>query len=224
MKKQKISKYRLMSVVVLALMFFLFMKNTSAEGKGIFEVLIPLFFYLGSAVFFLAGPGLEKKEEEKKRREEFKKAYPEFALKMSMLIQAGFAPKAALEKIGKSYLQRKTQQKGKANLFYEEILCTLREMQSGTAETEAYERLGKRSRLMEMVRLCGLMIRNVKRGSGGLADELKEESRRALNARQEMVKKRGEVAGTKLLFPMMLFLLIVMVIILYPGFVTIAGL
>lgn len=224
MKKRRISKYRLIAVVVLILMFFLFMRNTASVGKEKAEIYLPLILYFSAGVFFVFGRQVERKEEEKRRREEYKKEYPEFALKMSMLIRAGFTPRAALEKIGKGYSARKSVQKGKKNPFYEDILTALREMESGISEIEAYERLGKRCNLMEMIRFCGLMIRNVKRGSVGLADELKEESRRAISAKREMERKNGEVAGTKLLFPMMIFLLIVMVIILYPGFTAIAAL
>ena len=37
---------------------------------------------------------------------------------------------------------------------------------------------------------------------------------------KETVKKQGETAGTKLLFPMLILLLIVMVIIMVPAFST----
>lgn len=210
-------------MAILVLMFFLYMKNVSSVNSHRTEVILPMLLYCLSGVFYVYAPGIEKREEENRIREEYKKEYPEFALKMSMLIRAGFAPRAALEKIGKGYSRRKKAEKGKKNLLCEEILTTLREMESGVSEIDAYERLGKRSNLMEMIRFCGLMIRNVKRGSTGLADELKEESRKAISSKREMERKKGEVAGTKLLFPMMLFLLVVMIIILYPGFTTIAA-
>ena len=223
MKKHRISKYRLIAIALLIMMFILYMKNVSSGLKAKAEIYIPLVLYCASGLFFIYGPGVERREEENRRKDSIKNEYPEFALKMSMLIRAGFSPKAALTKVGNAYSRRKKAEKGKKVIFYEEILTALREMESGIPETEAYERLGKRCGLMEMIRFCGLMIRNVKRGSMGLADELKEESRRAIQSKREMERKKGEVAGTKLLFPMMLFLLIVMIIILYPGFTTIAA-
>ena len=38
---------------------------------------------------------------------------------------------------------------------------------------------------------------------------------KAASAKQELIRKRGETAGTKLLFPMMLFLLIVMIVSIF---------
>ena len=216
MKKQKIDKYRLISPVITAFMFLVFMRNT-VSGKSVTEVVIPLLLMLMGFVLFFAGPKIEKKEQKKKREESLKKEFPEFALKVSMLIRAGFSPKASLERMANGYPGRK-----KKSVLMEEVITTLREMESGVPEIQAYENFAARCGLLEVIRFSGLLIRDIKRGSSCLSEELKEESRKAMEAQKEIIKKRGETAGTKLLFPIMLFLLIVMVIILYPAFTTIA--
>ena len=91
-------------------------------------------------------------------------------------------------------------------------------MGSGISEKDAYENLSNRCSLPEVSRLCSLLIRNLKRGSEGLGNEIRREGHNALLSRKEIFQKRGEIAGTKLLIPMMLYLLIVMVLILYPAF------
>ena len=159
-------------------------------SDGIKSVVPFIFLILGIILFFF-GDVLEKRENKKKREEELKNSFPEFALKVSMLIR-------------------------------EEVLISLREMESGVSQKDAYEHFEKRCNVFEITRFSGLLIRAVKRGNTALGEELKEESQRAVLAKQELIRKRGETAGTKLLFPMMLFLLIVMIIILYPAFTSLS--
>ena len=178
----------------------------------------PLLLIPVSVVIFFWGGRMEGMEKRKKRKEQFKETYPELAIKISMLIQAGFTPRGSLERIGKRYLAQCSRGERTVNPLYDEIIVTLREMGSGVSEKTAYENLGNRCNLPEISRLCSLMIRSIKRGSDSLGAEIRSEGQRAVMAKRELIQKKGEVASTKLLFPMMLFLLIVMVMILYPAF------
>ena len=199
--KKKFGKYRTVAVLLLLLSAGYFLKNMRTGSLsffwqgGIKNYLMAAFF--PAAIFlFVRGKTLEVNEAKKKRTEDIKKAYPEFALKVSMLIRAGFTPRGAFEKIGRNYIKKQQREKTIKNDLYEEVVYSIREMQSGTSEKDAYEHFEKR---------CG---------------ELKEESNRAVAALRESVRKQSEKAGTKLLFPMVLYLLIVMVMILYPAFET----
>ena len=57
-------------------------------------------------------------------------------------------------------------------------------------------------------------------GLGTILESLREESRKANEEKRNLVKRKGEEAGTKLLFPMILLLGIVMVLILVPAVFT----
>ena len=208
-------------MAVMALMFLVFMKNTRA-GKSVTEVAIPILLMLFGCGLFILAPKVEQRERKKSREEKIRKEFPEFALKVSMLIRAGFSPKSAFEKMDRGYRKNRKTSKKKSVLM-EEVNTTLREMESGIPEIQAYERFAERCGMLEVIRFSGLLIRDIKRGSSCLSEELKEESKKAMNAQRALVRKRGEVAGTKLLFPIMIFLLIVMVIILYPAFTTISA-
>ena len=65
-----------------------------------------------------------------------------------------------------------------------------------------------------------LIVQNLRKGSSGLRQMLEKEVADAFVLRKNLAKKAGEEAGTKILFPMMLMLCIVMVIILVPAFLT----
>jgi len=63
-----------------------------------------------------------------------------------------------------------------------------------------------------------LLASNLRKGQEGLSALLREEASIAMAQRREIIRKKGETAGTKLLFPMLLLLLIVFVVIMVPAF------
>lgn len=210
----RFGKYRWMAVALLVPAILFLVKHSANSLKD----WVPALFLPISVILFVTGNKIEERETLKQRKENLKKSFPEFAMKISMLIRAGYSPRGAMEKVAGNYLKKRKGRVGPEDPLYEEVVMALREMESGTSETEAYEHLEQRCGVFEISRFCGFLIRAVKRGAAGLGEELKEESRKAVSAQKEIVRKKGETAGTRLLFPMMLFLLIVMVMILYPAF------
>ena len=94
------------------------------------------------------------------------------------------------------------------------------EMKDGVSESRALEHFGKRCRLLPYLRFASVMTQNLKKGAEGILAILEKESLEALEQRKERALQLGERAGTKLLFPMMLMLGIVMAIIMVPAFMT----
>lgn len=70
------------------------------------------------------------------------------------------------------------------------------------------------------MRFTALLAQYHKSGSFGLKNALKEETYQALQERKERAKRLGEEAGTKLLLPMTLMLVLVMIIIMIPAFTS----
>ena len=101
-----------------------------------------------------------------------------------------------------------------------EVLIGVRELENGVAQREVYEHFGRRCGIRETQKFGNLMSRNLRKGSEGLKGALREEAAEAMELHKEQIKKQGETAGTKLLFPMLILLLIVMVIIMVPAFGT----
>lgn len=124
----------------------------------------------------------------------------------------------AWEKICADYEIRKSE--GKRNYAYEEMQIAGQEMKSGISEMSAYERFGKRCGIQLYSKFSALLTQNLRKGSTKLGPLLKEESRLAFEERKNAARKAGEEAGTKLLFPMMMMLCVVMLMILLPAFMT----
>lgn len=165
-------------------------------------------------IYFEMDSQIHKKAEE--RRNQLVTDYPDLLWKMTMLLGAGLTLKGTFLRMGNQYQREKRN----VHYVYEEILYTCREMESGIAEAEAYERFGRRCQLPEYIRLGSLLSQNLKKGTRGLTALLEEEAAASMTERKNNARKLGERAGTKLLFPMILMLGIVMVILIVPAFLA----
>lgn len=164
-----------------------------------------------------------KDEKIKKELEERKKQmlldYSEIVSKLSLLLGAGMTIRMSLEKIARDY-DSKRKKGGEQRYAYNEILYICREMQGGMSEHAAIDMLGNRCQIPCYMKLCTLLQQNLKKGSGGMAQSLSYEVGLAFEERKNIARKFGEEAGTKLLFPMILMLVIVMVVLVVPAFMS----
>ena len=156
---------------------------------------------------------IEAGSEERKRREQIRKDYPEFAVKYALLIGAGLPNRQTMEKIVSDYRQRSTK-----SPLYEEMAVALSEIKSGLSQSEALNNLAARCQVREVTQFVSLLNQNIRKGGDKLECEIKKEAMESLESKKEDVRKRAEQAGTKLLIPMTLLLIIVFVLIIYPAF------
>ena len=154
-----------------------------------------------------------------RKNEELEKEYPEIISKLVLYMGAGMTSRGAFFKIADDYRVTK-RKKGKEKYAYEEIVYICNKMSSGSSEKEAYECLGKRCKLAPYKKLITLLTQNLQKGSSVLLKSLKEESEKALEERKTQAKRKGEKAETQLLLPMMIMLGIVMIIIMFPAYMS----
>lgn len=166
---------------------------------------------------------LEKQNEEKRsreRKEQMLLDYPEIISQFTMLMGAGMTAKNVWKKIAEDY-QEKKRETGRERAAYEEILYTWKEMQSKIPETECYERFARRCDLVPYMKMGALLAQNLRKGAKGLAEMLYMEAVQALEDRKSRARRLGEEAGTKLLVPMLMMLVIVLTIVIVPAFLSI---
>lgn len=72
----------------------------------------------------------------------------------------------------------------------------------------------------EYIRLGTVLSQNLRKGTKGLNTMLEQEAAASFMERKNNARKLGEKAGTKLLFPMLLMLGIVLVILMVPAFLS----
>lgn len=155
-----------------------------------------------------------KRKAEKFRIKQMQYSYSEVVSKLTLLIGAGMSVRRAWEKIALDYEKKRDKN---INFAYEEMLVTLRGLQSGVPEKTAYSEFGRRCGTKEYRKLGTLLEQNVRKGTKGLTELLEQESSEAFEQRKNLARQLGEEAGTKLLLPMLLMLVIVMVIVMVPA-------
>ncbi len=186
-------------------------------GKRTGALILFLAFLCGGAVY--AGRDRDLNEKLREREKEMLRDYPEILSKMTLLFSAGMTMRGTIEKLVRDYEKRQAKT-GKKTYAYEELKVTLYEMNSGIPESQAYENLGNRAGIRHYSRLGSMLSQNLRKGSAGLLHALEQESAEAFAERKASARKRGEEAGTKLLLPMGIMLMIVMVIVIVPAFLS----
>lgn len=189
------------------------MGSESSFGIGVFSLLCTVL------VLLLYKQQQNMKEQCEKRERQMKADYPEIISKLVVLIRAGLPVRRAWLRMAEDY-QREKARHGKSRFAWEEICLTAREMQNGKNESEAYLHFGKRCEQHLYMKLGSLLEQNLKKGNASLAVLLENERIQALEERRRQVKAAGEVAGTKLMMPMIALFALVLLIIMVPSFMT----
>lgn len=170
-------------------------------------------------VLLAAGGYISKSEEFKKAEQDRKRQlildYPDVVFKLGMLLNAGLTIENAFTRIAEEYQQTKSE--GKIRWAYEEMTVACNEMKSGISEAKAYERFGRRCEHTCYIRLGTILSGSLQKSSEGMTKLLLDEAAEAMEERRQLAKKMGEEAGTKLLFPMILMLMVVLVILIVPA-------
>ena len=165
-------------------------------------------------------PGERLKARMKRRDEELRRSYPNLLSKLGTLISAGMSTYSAWMRVVKDYEDGLKEGRRKPEFAYEEMKITSYEIRSGTAEDQAYAAYGKRCGLHTYIKFGNMLGQNIRQGISGLTEALREEMSKALEERKNEALRLGEVAGTRLLFPMLMMLGVVIVSLIVPAFLS----
>lgn len=168
------------------------------------------------AMFFLRD--LDIKDKLRDRHEEMVSDYPKILNKFVLLLRAGLGNVKALERIILEYDAR-----GEYRYAYEEIKYMLYRIRLGEGEEKAYENYAKGCNEMCYSKFAGMLAENLRRGNLNLGDELSDELNKAWKERENVLRIKGERVGTKLVIPMILILIITLVMIVVPAFMSMKG-
>lgn len=185
-------------------------KNTRAFGV--------LILGLGGSLIIIVSASQRKKEEEKKTARQMQIDYPQIINKFNLYIRAGMTIRRAWFCIAEEYEKRRGNVRRQA---YEEMMYTMYQIRGGAPEGECYEAYGSRCRIPAYRKFGTLLSQNLRKGSKGLTELLGREAQEAFEDRKNLAKKLGEEAGTKLMIPMFLMLIIVFAIVIVPAFFSI---
>ncbi|MDO4266475.1 MAG: type II secretion system F family protein [Eubacteriales bacterium] len=170
-----------------------------------------------AAVLLFARERTNADKKQKERAAELMIDYSELVSKLTVYLGAGLTIRNAWQRIAGSYQEARRDGTSEKRFLYEEMLTALEDMQKGIPEGSAYRKFAERIRLRPYTRLCALLEQNRKNGGKNLRMLLSAEMEAAFEERKNTAKRLGEEAGTKLLIPLFLMLMIVMVIVVIPA-------
>lgn len=173
----------------------------------------------GAAFMLVISDSQRKKEEEKKSARQMQIDYPKIMNKFNLYIRSGMTIRRAWFLIAKDY-ENKCGEKRKRKA-YEEMVRTMHQIQGGIPEGECYEKYGIRCGISVYRKFGTMLSQNLRKGSGGLTELLSREAEEAFEDRKNLAKKLGEEAGTKLMIPLFLMLIVVFAIVIIPAFFSI---
>lgn len=171
---------------------------------------------LVALIGIILGEKEERHREKKKQMEQMRADYADIVEKMALYIAAGIGIRQSFQRILAQY-----EKLGRKRPGFEEVRFICREMDSGVSEVQAYEHLGQRAIIPQYRKLSLLILQNIKRGTEGLAAAFEKEEVEVFQMRKNRIKTAGEEASTKLLFPMMGLLLMVLIVMIVPALMNI---
>lgn len=163
-------------------------------------------------------PVLRKRQELKdacmKRETQLRLDYPKIVNELTLLLGAGMTITTAWIRMSDHYEKRR---ENGTRYAYEEMLVTRTKLSKGMPESAALEAFGKSCGQLTYMKFTGLLTQNIYKGNKGITGLLEQEVHQAFEERKATAKQMGEEAGTKMLIPLGMLLVIVMVIVILPG-------
>lgn len=205
-----------------------FVKNTQMENRASGRIELPseiegysiedtaggssaipvIFLGIISAVCIWMGARAKLSKQEKERKQQLMIDYPELVDKLILYLGAGVTIRGSFVRMV---------QNDDESALMKELRYTLNEIQAGIPEGEAYYNMGHRINLPVYMKLMSMLSQNVSKGTKDIMIMMAGEEQAALQTRKELARKKGEEAGTRLLFPMIVLLGVVMVIVVLPA-------
>ncbi len=161
-----------------------------------------------------------KEAVEKKRREEEE----DFAIivhEILLFIKAGLSVSSSIHRISANYLA--SAGKESERQAFEEIVLMDRQMKMGVSQKEACVRWAERSRSPLYQKLALALVQILVKGSREGREILERMEKDAFEQRIDRARKEGKITETRLLFPMVVLLFLVMIIVLFPALLRFRG-
>ena len=182
-------------------------------------------FYIPMALVMGVIAYLSLNQDEKKimvsRRMQLQIDYPGIVNKFTILKGAGMTVSACVEKIIADYDEKYSNQPDKKRYAYEELKIAKEMIANGTPEGKGYLEYGRRCGIHSYIKFGNLLEQNITKGTKGLNQALIAEVNDAYQERRATVRKSIDEAGTKLLLPMGMLLIVSMALILVPALLSI---
>ena len=181
--------------------------------------LIILVMGMLSSVLFLFSRIQNRGIELDKKRQQLMCDYPNVISYLVLLLNAGMSMRTAFARLALDY-KKSIDAGGRVKAGYEVIAEASAEMEKGVSEVDAYMHIGQNTPEIRYKTFSTLLVQNLRKGSRELTGILEREAAEAFEERKKQARILGEQAGTKLMFPMLLMLGVVLVILMVPAYLS----
>ena len=172
-----------------------------------------------SSVLFIFSRIQNRGIELDKKRQQLMCDYPNVISYLVLLLNAGMSMRMAFARLSSDY-RKSIDRGGQVKLGYEVIAEASAEMEKGVSEIDAYTHIGQNTPEIRYKTFSTLLVQNLRKGSRELTGILEREAAEAFEERKKQARILGEQAGTKLMFPMLLMLGVVLVILMVTAYLS----
>ena len=139
--------------------------------------------------------------------------FSEVVSKLALLVNAGMTLHEAWEEVAVS---------GKGEI-YSEMQTSVENMRNGMAEVDAIFTFGQQCMVPQIKKFSSTIITSLQRGPDDLAQMLLQQSKEVWAMKQQIMRRQGEVANSKLLFPIVITFIGVLIMVIVPIFSSIGA-
>ena len=187
-----------------------------SEDNHLKRMTLLVMSFVASGVLIF-GKDYDDRKKAKKLREGMEKEYSHIISKLVLLMKSGMSIARAWRKIALDGYEREY---GERNV-YEMMVCSVREMDSGVAFQTSVKNFAIKTQCESYIRLITYINQNISKGTDTILHTMELEMMKSANDRKNAILEMGEKAGTKMVFPMTVLLIIVLGITIVPGLIFI---
>ena len=147
-------------------------------------------------------------EKIQKRSDEMMSDFSEVISKLALLVNAGMTLHEAWEDVARS---------GEGEI-YKEMQASVENMRNGMAEVDAIFTFGQQCMVPEIKKFASTIITSFKRGQDDLQQMLMQQSKEVWEEKQQIMRRKGEIANSKLLIPIVLTFIGILIMVIVPIF------
>ena len=168
--------------------------------------------YIGAGLaYYYYGTTLPEKITQ--RQNTMLEEFSELVSKLALLVNAGMILHDAWAKVAVS---------GDSQI-YKEMQRSVEDMRNGVPETEAIYTFGQRSMMPEIKKFSSTLIQGLSRGVEELSSMLTLQSKEVWNTKQQLMRRKGELANNKLLLPILIVFIGILIMVVVPIFAGIGA-
>jgi tight adherence protein C len=180
--------------------------GVAAGAIGLITMREGLIFGGASGIGGLIGPSFWLDHMKRKRQSNFRRALPDALDVLVICLEGGLTLQSGLRRVS-------TELRSAHPVLAGELAIVQREIQLGRTSGEAIRKMGERSDLEEVRTLASVILQSEKLGAS-LVKALRVHSETLRLKRQQRAEELAQTAGTKILFPTILFILPAMFVVI----------